>query len=147
MRVPATLLFLAVVLFATGCATIQRGNFTEQLPVVIETSIADDVHGRLTTLFPPAQTTFIIRQEIKDTDKFGKRLIASLRESGYGVHEVENRTPSMGLPLSYIVDHTDAMVRVTIHVANESLTRAYLTTNGTAQPAAVWARKEETHAQ
>lgn len=149
MRVPATLLFLTVVLVATGCATIQRGNFTEQLPIAVETTIADDVHGRLTTLFPPAQTSFVIRQEIKDTDNFGKRLINSLRESGYGVHEAAHSSPppssaSLGLPLSYVVDHTDGMVRVTIHVADESLTRAYLTTAGTAQPATVWARKEET---
>ena len=84
--------------------------------------------------------------------------MASLRAKGYAVREAGPTSVAPGatargetggtaatglvLLLQYVLDRPAGLVRVTLMIGDQSLTRAYLAQNDTLHPAGAWVRKE-----
>ena len=149
---------LLCVLGLAGCATppTPYGNFIGQAPAGYERTLAEDAARQLAAVYPPAATRFEVRQATPDG--FGRQLMASLRTKGYAVREAGPTSVATGaaargetgataatgpvLPLQYVLDRPADLVRVTLMIGDQSLTRAYLAQNGALQPAGAWVRKE-----
>jgi hypothetical protein len=155
MRHAACSLFC--VLGLAGCATppAPYGNFIGQAPAGYDRTIAEDAVRQLSAVYPPAATRFEVRQATPDA--FGRQLMASLRAKGYAVREAgitsaqgatarseAGVAPAAGpvLPLRYVLDRPADLVRVTLMIGDQSLTRAYLAQNDALRPAGAWVRKE-----
>lgn len=139
-----------------GCATTSSnyGNFlSPNTELMIQNKLADDAIMQLAALYPPAKVQFELHQPTPDL--FGTALVQKLRENGYAIQEytpkvaVQNALPEQvtphndATPLRYVVDWAEGLYRVTLSVGSESLTRAYLSQDGTVQPASYWIRKEK----
>lgn len=144
----------ALVLALTGCATTlqtaPQGNF---LPDNIDQArLASEAVRQLVALYPPARTRLALQHAA--TDKFGMALIKGLRDSGYAVQEVapgaqrkHDAAPAKdgdALPLRYVADPVGSasLVRITVAVGSQSLTRLYTAREGAVFPAGIWVRKE-----
>ena len=156
MRHAACSLFC--VLGLAGCATpfAPYGNFIGQAPAGYDRTLAEDAVRQLAEVYPPAATRFEVRQATSDA--FGRQLMAILRAKGYAVREAgptlvapgatargeTGTTAATGpvLPLQYVLDRPAGLVRVTLMIGDQSLTRAYLAQNDTLRPAGAWVRKE-----
>jgi hypothetical protein len=156
MRHAACSLLGALVL--AGCATppTPYGNFIGQAPAGYDRTIAEDAVRQLAAVYPPAATRFEVRQATHDA--FGRLLMASLRAKGYAVREAGPTSVAQGatarseagvaaaagpvLPLRYVLDRPADLVRVTLMIGDQSLTRAYLAQNDALRPAGAWVRKE-----
>lgn len=129
------------------------GGFTPEFEMVI----AKETAQTLTQVFAPSQTRLNLRQPTPDA--FGVVLVSSLRDSGYAVSEYAGPRPALGtekpdemnrdqradagVELTYILDHPDPdLYRVTVHVANRTLSRAYTTTRGRLMPFGAWVLKD-----
>ncbi|MES2538243.1 MAG: conjugal transfer protein TrbH [Pseudomonadota bacterium] len=144
--------FLAALFGAAlaGCATPPSpyGNFIPGAAEAQHRKIAADTVTQLLAVYPPASTRFDLQHVTPDV--FGGALVEALRTRGYALHEFQPApaalvtTSAPGLPLRYVLDQTaDArLVRVTLLVGHQSLTRAYLAQNGSMMPAGAWVRKE-----
>lgn len=135
----------------SGCASKpQYGNF---VPQAVSTNInklfVADTVKQLQLLYPPAKTRFNLGQSVPDTDIFGMTLIATLRDKGYAIQEFNPEQPSstQGINFRYIVDIPSAampyLYRVTVIAGTNSLSRAYVVQNNTANPAGAWAYKDK----
>jgi hypothetical protein len=149
---------LLCVLGLAGCATppAPYGNFIGQAPAGYDRTIAEDAVKQLAAVYPPAATRFEVRQATPDA--FGRLLTASLRAKGYAVREAGPTAVAQGanaraeagataaagpvLPLRYVLDRPADLVRVTLMIGEQSLTRAYLAQNEALRPAGAWVRKE-----
>lgn len=149
---------LLCVLGLVGCATptAPYGNFIGQAPAGYDRTLAEDAVRQLAAVYPPAATRFEVRQATSDA--FGRQLMASLRAKAYAVREagptavapsVTARgemgaivTAGPALPLQYVLDRPAGLVRVTLLIGDQSLTRAYLAQNDALRPAGAWVRKE-----
>jgi hypothetical protein len=156
MRHAACSLFC--VLGLAGCATppAPYGNFIGQAPAGYDRTIAEDAVRQLSAVYPPAATRFEVRQATPDA--FGRLLMASLRAKGYAMREAGPASVAPGatargeadavaavgpaLPLQYVLDRPAGLVRVTLMIGEQSLTRAYLAQNDALRPAGAWVRKE-----
>ena len=146
----------------TGCAgaagtTLHDklyGNYTVA-PAAFDQKVASDAIRQLVALYPPARTRFKITQTTSDA--FGMALIAGLREKGYAVMETKadgaaavrtidavGGTDTGELALRYLLDQSAAgdLYRLTLAIAQQQLSRAYLVQNGTPYAAGAWVRKE-----
>lgn len=129
------------------------GGFTAEYELVIANESAD----RIAAVFPPSQTRLNLRQPTPDA--FGVALVANLRAKGYAISEyaagvapLGTENPSQmnrdqradaGIDMNYILDHPDPdLLRVTVFVAQRSLSRAYTTTRGRLIPFGAWVVKE-----
>ena len=149
---------LLCVLGLAGCATppAPYGNFIGQAPAAYDRTIAEDSVRQLAAVYPPAATRFEVRQATSDA--FGRLLMATLRAKGYAVREsgaspIAQGTAARGetgataatgpaVPLQYVLDRPAGLVRVTLMIGDQSLTRAYLAQNEALRPAGAWVRKE-----
>lgn len=149
---------LLCVLGLAGCATppASYGNFIGQAPAGFDRTLADDAVRQLAAVYPPAATRFEVRQATPDA--FGRLLMTSLRGKGYAVREAGPTSVAPGaaargetgataatspvLPLQYVLDRPAGLVRVTLMIGDQSLTRAYLAQNDALRPAGAWVRKE-----
>lgn len=149
---------LLCVLGLAGCATspASYGNFIGQAPAGYDRTLAEDAVRQLAAVYPPAATRFEVRQATPDA--FGRLFVASLRAKGYAVREAGPTPGAPGasaraeagaaaatgpvLPLQYVLDRPAGLVRVTLMIGDQSLTRAYLAQNDTLRPAGAWVRKE-----
>jgi hypothetical protein len=149
---------LLCVLGLAGCATppTPYGNFIGQAPAGYDRTIAEDAVRQLASVYPPANTRFEVRQATSDA--FGRQMMTSLRGKGYAVREAgptavapavtargdtgATAATSPVLPLQYVLDRPAGLVRVTLLIGEQSLTRAYLAQNGALHPAGAWVRKE-----
>jgi len=141
-----------------GCATppTPYGNFIGQAPAGYDRTIAEDAVRQLAAIYPPAATRFEVRQATSDA--FGRLLMASLRGKGYAVREARPTSVTPGatargetgataatgpvLPLQYVLDRPAGLVRVSLMIGDQSLTRAYQAQNDALRPAGAWVRKE-----
>lgn len=148
---------LSLVLAASGCATMNYGNYSAALPSYNK-AMAADTAAHLVTLYPPALTRWNLGQKADDT--YGAALVAALRARGYSVSEYAPETGRVvqaqstthlasnqpGVELRYIVDSlapTAPLYRVTILAGSQTISRAYMPQKGgTVMPAGSWARKE-----
>lgn len=147
-------------LVLTGCATgtTAYGNYAAG-SASFNQKLASDAIKQLVALYPPASTRFNIAQSTPDP--FGTALVAGLRGKGYAVRESNpvgatqpaapsDKTASSpetgvgGLDLRYLVDQqgTGNLYRLTLAIGSQSLTRAYVAQNDSAQAAGSWVRKE-----
>jgi hypothetical protein len=149
---------LLCVLGLAGCATppAPYGNFIGQAPAGYDRTLAEDAVRQLAAVYPPAATRFEVRQATPDA--FGRLLMASLRAKGYAVREASPTSVAPGvtargeagataatgpvLPLQYVLDRPADLVRVTLTIGDQSLSRAYLAQNDALRPAGAWVRKE-----
>ncbi|WP_426116082.1 conjugal transfer protein TrbH [Massilia sp. PWRC2] len=153
---------LLVALGLAGCAAVpvpangSYGNFVTTADADSDKAMADDVARKLVALYPPARTRFTLLQATPDT--FGTSLIATLRAKGYAMAEFKpaprpTNSPgvtavapeqSADIALAYVVDQPmDAdLVRVTVLVNSQSLSRLYQAKEGGVAPAGYWIRKE-----
>ncbi|SEG06896.1 conjugal transfer protein TrbH [Nitrosomonas ureae] len=142
-------LSMPILLFMlAGCATTPYGNFVAANDDTHNKSIAHDVTQQLIALYPPASTQFNLQHPT--TDSFGDALVESLRTGGYAI--IEHQKPSHntstdtsssgGMTLGYIFDRMDGLYRLTVLVDQHVLTRAYISSENTINPAGYWVRKE-----
>lgn len=156
MRHATCILLCAVGLGGCAATPSPYGNFLSEVPAGTDRTVADDAVRQLATVYPPANTRFDLQQATPDA--FGQRLTAALRAKGYAVQEstpppaAKERPPRAEgdvipgsapvVPLRYVLDSAADLVRITLVVGEQSLTRAYLAQDGTIHPAGAWVRKE-----
>jgi hypothetical protein len=155
MRDAACSLLCALGLAGCAAAPAPYGNFIQDAPAGYDRIVAQDAARQLATLYPPAHTRFEVQQATPDA--FGTRLTASLRAKGYAVREAlpssvvqeasagkeENSAAAVPvLRLMYVLDRAADLVRVTLEVGDQSMSRAYLAQNDALHPAGAWVRKE-----
>jgi hypothetical protein len=138
------LLLLVVALAGCRATGVQYGNFLPDTPTATGDTLARDAVKQLLIVYPPARNRLDLQHDT--TDAFGQVLVTTLRGKGYAVQEFQPApaAASTALPLRYVVDQASGtdLVRVTLLVGAQSLTRAYLIRNGTTAPAGAWLRKE-----
>lgn len=154
MRRSISLLVLIVIL--GGCTTTKApagyGNVTRGANAADDRKMAKDVAAKLSALFPPAYNK--LRLKHGTADVFGTTLVDSLRKKGYALSEFNAKArsgaaakpgaPNGDLNLAYIVDQPlePGLVRVTLFINAQSLSRLYQSKGGDIAPAGYWVRKE-----
>jgi hypothetical protein len=142
--------FVGVTLL-TGCAATPpvvvqtNGDFTSLDKTATE-YISSDAVTQLKELYPPASTKFELHQNT--ADNFGVAFVSGIRSAGYGLYELMlDETGSVpvgdGLKLEYTIDSLEAnTVYLSILIDSQSISRSYITKNGTAAPTSAWNIKE-----
>lgn len=153
MRRSILLLMLNMVL--GGCTTgvpAGYGNTTRDASAADGRRMAKDVAAKLSALFPPAYNK--LRLQHATADVFGTTLVESLRRKGYALSEFNGKArsgpaakagaPNGDLNLAYIVDQPlePGLVRVTLFINAQSLSRVYQSNGGDIAAAGYWVRKE-----
>lgn len=140
------LMTLLFIILLPGCATTQYGHYATQEPTINQTMARDSL-ARLVALYPPARTSFTIRQSVKDA--YGSALIAALRGRGYSVYELTGRATQSqkapeGIELAYVVDapYGKHLHRVTLVIGSRMISRAYMVKDGSLKPLGYWLLKE-----
>ncbi|QBS13501.1 hypothetical protein [Legionella geestiana] len=139
------LITLLFIIQLQGCATTQYGHYATLTPTVNQ-AMAKDTLTRLTVLYPPARTSFTIRQSVKDP--YGTALVAALRGRGYSVYELTGKVPRTqkaheGIELAYIADAPYGNLhRVTLFIGTRIISRAYVVKDGVLKPLGYWLLKE-----
>ena len=144
-------LFLA--LFLVGCASNGPLLYGNQLhnptAQALNHAIAADTVKKLIALYPPAGTTFGLKQAT--TDNYGGSLVGLLREKGYAILEYTPMTDepakeniNSSISLNYIIDQVPSMAlyRATLFINGQPLSRVYTADKEVLQPAGSWVRKE-----
>lgn len=127
-----------------GCAHYASlGNFANN-PAAIDRIIAEDAVKQIVALYPPAKTSFELKQPTQDA--FGSGLVSGLRKQGFALMEAHHDEATISaLPLRYVLDKTGgetSLYRLTVMVGDQSITRPYREQNSTVVPAGYWAHKE-----
>lgn len=161
----ATLAVLCCLAFA-GCGTSRTdtsrslGDYSRGTSPAQIAKLAADAARQLSLLSPPAATRLEFTQTTADS--FGKSLVEALRARGYAVNEQAAQTsagvrpspsaraapptatPDERLRIGYLVDQIPepAIVRVTLFVGKQSVTRGYLARGEAMHPVGAWLRKE-----
>lgn len=133
----------------------------EAVPPQMLERLAQDTVTRMEALYQPAHTRLAVTHPA--TDPYGRALIETLRQKGYGVLEsrvTTRTTPSTradmhtpiesvvnqdeGLPLRYVVDgpFEPHLYRLTVFIGNQSLSRVYRLDQSVIAQAGAWVRKE-----
>jgi hypothetical protein len=133
-----------ITLILEGCAhNAPLGNFANN-PEAIDQFIANDAVKQIVSLYPPAKTSFELKQPTPDA--FGNGLVSGLRKQGFALMELHHDEATISaLPLRYVLDKTGGEItlyRLTIMVGDQSLNRPYRAQNSTVVPAGYWAHKE-----
>lgn len=133
-----------ITLILEGCAhNAPLGNFANN-PAAIDQVIADDTVKQIVALYPPAKTSFELKQPTSDA--FGIGLVSGLRKQGFALMESHHDEATFSaLPLRYVLDKTGgetSLYRLTVMVGDQSITRPYREQNSTVVPAGYWAHKE-----
>ncbi|MEQ1622362.1 MAG: hypothetical protein HOO93_03035 [Methyloglobulus sp.] len=117
-----------LVSWLSGCA---QQAIMPPLPETAVNIITKDATGQLTSLYPPAQTHFVMVQG--EPDLLGNQFKNKLRNCGYALHENQENTAAnqpVGIQLSYLLDAlTDVShygyYRLTLNIGKEQLSRLY----------------------
>lgn len=152
------LLPVLCVMGLSACASNPYGNYA-QTSLERHQKMADLSIAKITALYPPAHTRFDLQQWA--TDPYGSALVSLLRAKGYALFEYtpkgfgkNSEAPSVntisasstqGIELRYTVDtpKSTQLYRVTLHIGNQSISRAFaVAEDGQLYPAGAWARKE-----
>jgi hypothetical protein len=133
-----------ITLILEGCVhNAPLGNFANN-PAAIDQIIADDAVKQIVALYPPAKTSFELKQPTSDA--FGNGLVSGLRKQGFALMESRHDEATISaLPLRYVLDKTGGetrLYRLTVMVGDQSITRPYREQNSTVVPAGYWAHKE-----
>ncbi|ESS71691.1 conjugal transfer protein TrbH [Methyloglobulus morosus KoM1] len=118
-----------LVVLLSGCA---QHPIMPPLPETAVNTIAHDATGQLASLYPPAQTHFVLESSGKSL--FDAKFRNQLRLSGYALHETEEDSNSHlnsgGKQLSYVLDALNDMshygyYRLTLTIGEKQLSRLY----------------------
>jgi hypothetical protein len=116
-------------LFLSSCA---NQSLVPPMPETALTTIAQDATGQLASLYPPAQTHFVL--ELSGKSLFDAKFRNQLRQSGYALHETEEDSNahlnSGGKQLSYVLDALNDVshygyYRLTLNIGKDQLSRLY----------------------
>lgn len=155
---------LVFVFLMSGCATQQSGspsygNFVSRASTASHQKMASDAVRQLDALYAPAMTRFDVSQPT--ADPFGAALVQTLRQHGYALAQTTalQTTPPAGpdsvkptstaverngVTLRYVLDELPGtnLIRLTLQIEDQMLTRAYQVADDGASPASQWIRKE-----
>jgi hypothetical protein len=156
MRLAARIMLCTLGLAGCAAPPAPYGNFVQEAPAGYGQTLADDAARQLAAVYPPANTRLELQQAAPDA--FGTRLTASLRARGYAIRDAVPVPVASGpsarredgpataaapvLQLRYVLDRAGDLYRVTLHVGDQSLARAYVAQNAALRPAGAWVRKE-----
>lgn len=106
-------------------------NFVPPLSEKAYQSIAEDSAQQLVTLYPPAQTHFILAGQ--DKTLFDRQFITLLRNKGYAIHEnleISDKQKTKGKRFAYILDALSdvsqyGFYRLTLAIDEAQLSRLY----------------------
>ncbi|HHJ1295556.1 conjugal transfer protein TrbH [Pseudomonas sp. 17391] len=139
-----------VCLWLVGCAHGPYGNFADRTTPAINQQLASATARQLAVVHPPASTRLRVNQQTSDS--YGASLITALRASGFSVQEFNPQAQpapapagtAVPLPVNYVLDmpKDSELLRVTLLVGRESLSRVYAVQSGRVLPAGAWVRKE-----
>ncbi|MBY0239871.1 MAG: conjugal transfer protein TrbH [Burkholderiaceae bacterium] len=161
----STLVLLCCLAFS-GCTASRTdnsrsvGDYSRGTTPAQIANLAADAVRQLSLLSPPAATRLEFTQPTADS--FGKSLVEALRARGYAVNEQPAQAsagmrpapsasvtsaaaaPGGTLRIGYLVDQIPdpAIVRVTLFVGTQSVTRGYLARGEAMNPVGAWLRKE-----
>lgn len=123
-----------------GCATGRTtGGAFSEVPPGYSDVMAIDAANQLSHVFPPATSRLVLAT--KADDPFGVALVGKLRFAGYAVQEGGSISAASGSSLAYVLDSIDQTTyRVSLLVAGETLSRAYVVADRRLSPSGVWAR-------
>lgn len=146
----------AIILLLSACSATPRsaevGSMLSAKDSTVQKRIAGDFAEKMAALYPPARAKLKLKHGTPDA--FGTALVESLRQKGYALTELaEPRYPgapskvkqtAADLELSYVVDQPlgASMVRATVYINTQSLSRLYETKEHGAAAAGYWVRKE-----
>ena len=156
-------LMLSVGLVLAGCVSPAPYGYLvkDAVPPPLLERLAQDTVTRMEDLYPPAHTRLAVTHPA--TDPYGRALIETLRQKGYGVIESrvntrttlttrEDRPASIepvvnteaGIPFRYVVDgpFEPHLYRLTVFIGNHSLSRVYRLDDQVLAQAGAWVRKE-----
>lgn len=136
------LFFIALMLGLVGCAS-QYGSMVKNNTDANEI-IAIDSLKQLTEIYLPAKTTFSLTHPISPKDTFAQVLVNGLRDRGYAVEEFVKGASPIGVKIAFTLDEIrdDGLYRVTLHIDDKVMTRAYQNDAGLITHASAWATKE-----
>ncbi|MDD1962153.1 conjugal transfer protein TrbH [Pseudomonas sp. 39004] len=139
-----------VCLWLAGCAHGPYGNFADRTTPAINQQLASATARQLAVVHPPASTRLRVNQQTSDS--YGTSLVTALRASGFSVQEFNpDAQPApapagtaVPLAVNYVLDmpQDSELLRVTLLVGRESLSRVYAVQSGRVSPAGAWVRKE-----
>lgn len=137
-------------LWLAACANGPYGNFAERATPAINQQLASATARQLAVVHPPASTRLRVNQ--KTSDSYGASLVTALRASGFSVQEFNPEAQpaqaptgtAVPLAVNYVLDmpKDSELLRVTLLVGRESLSRVYAVQSGRVLPAGAWVRKE-----
>lgn len=142
------LIFIAIaILGLNGCVHQNYGNFTKLSPINNE-RIAADTALQVASLYPPATIHLVVSQPV--TDDFGKSLVKELRSRGFALAEYSARinADKNSKPgekeFHYILDSTNPdLIRISVIIGGETVSRAYLNHDNSVAPAGTWIRRQQ----
>ena len=137
-----------------GCTTASKApqpeSQTRATTAVTNKKMASDIATKMSALYPAARSKLTLRQA--SADPFGSALADALRTKGYALSEhvgpdatgaSTKAVPGVGdLNLSYVVDQPLGLIRVTVFINAQSLSRLYEANDRGVSPAGYWVRKE-----
>lgn len=135
------LILLMFSLAGFGCTAHHFGS----IPSTVNQVVADACVKRLESLYPPALTRFYLKPA---KDPFNLQLNQRLRQTGYSINEVTAETMNaqglQSVSLQAFVDEPikGSLIRVTLMIEHQSLSRAYQIKKGVIRPLGLWVRKE-----
>lgn len=132
------LVIVCCALVLSACATTHYGNYTQVSEANHQIMVKDAI-ARIIPLYPPAKTTLKLAQRANDS--LGVNLINAFRKSGYRVVEGVSRKEAN---FFYLVDRTpnSKMIRLSLFIEKNTLTRAYAMKQNRFMPLGFWARQE-----
>lgn len=124
----------------SGCATSRMvGGTYSEIPAGYSDVMAIDAVNQLSHIHPPASSRLVVKGV--ESDAFGQALVRRLRAAGFAVQEGTVEGAPSGTALVYILDQLDETTyRVSLLVAGETLSRAYIVADRRLAPSGVWSR-------
>lgn len=130
---------LVMAVCLTGCRRKQEPAFVaadfhyDQMAV--------DAAYRLAGSYLPAKTSFVLAEDVSESDAIRIPLSAKLREMGFSVYEGEALAGGIVLrPTVFFISDREAVVVMT--VGDHQLQRGYDLLDGDIAPASYWVRRE-----
>jgi hypothetical protein len=134
------------------------GTFIGPAPA-LEGQLAEEAAELLVRVYPPDENLLDFQQEIAINDGFGQKLLLATRDRGYFVRLVHvpgtpprcdgqsDRRESDSdvirpVPVCYLVDEVDGLLRLTLHTAGDVWSRLFVGKPGEElRPAGVWTHR------
>jgi hypothetical protein len=120
----------------------------------VEAGLAEEAARQLWNVYPPPGNLLDFRQRVGGGDSFGPRLMNALLREGYFIHRWHDPAvrPQCGkkipaerdgggfrvVPVCYLVDDVQGMLRLTLYTAGGSWSRLFAAEGGRLKPLGAW---------